>query len=206
MNRHIAHITRPIVVAVLLVVSLFGWGVSPAFACDFMPPPPPVESMEAADAVFSGEVTQMDERGDDDVDRYYDVHFAVDRVWKGVSSETVVVETHVSTATCGYPFEAGETYLVYAHDEGDTLVTYLYDRTTLWENAEEELVALGEGSPVEPVGVDDGAAADEDPSASPWLLAGMLGVVSVLFAVVIVIRRAKAAGDEEDWEQFNRES
>jgi hypothetical protein len=66
----------------------------------------------------------------------------VDRIWKGAHCGTVTVQTASDSAACGYSFEVGRTYLVYAFKEGG-LSTNICTRTRVIEEASEDLAALG---------------------------------------------------------------
>lgn len=138
-------------IAIFITIAGFAWFATPdrAAACDFEEPPPPQEALEDATAVFTGEVQSIEEVGDDPDDQYIEATIEVDRAWKGIDTSPVIVETHQHEATCGFPFEEGESYLVYAYDEGTPFTTALYHRTRHLERADEDLEALGEGTAVD---------------------------------------------------------
>jgi LPXTG-motif cell wall-anchored protein len=89
-------------------------------------------------------------------------------------------------ATCGYPFEEGETYLVYAHSDGTPLTTSLYHRTQALERAEEDLDVLGTGSEVE----EETTTSDGDDFNSAMLLLGAV-ILSLILAGVMLLRKHK---------------
>jgi hypothetical protein len=62
----------------------------------------------------------------------YAVEFAVAKAWKGAGAERIVVWSGSGGGDCGYPFEIGQAYLVYAHhmDDGE-LTTGVCTRTGL---------------------------------------------------------------------------
>lgn len=70
-------------------------------------------------------------------------------MWKGTAAAVLEVRTGLSTADCGFPFETGETYLVFATDDEGTLATGSCSRTALVEEAVDDLLALGP-PPIEP--------------------------------------------------------
>jgi hypothetical protein len=196
MSRRAIRILAAVLVLSGLVYSL---SAQMAHACDFEEPPPPDEAMDNATAVFSGEVIDIVEQEDDPDIGFYDVHFQVDRVWKGISDAEVVVETYMDEAICGYPFQESERYLVYAHGPDDDLITALFHRTTPLDRADEDLATLGEGTPVEEiVGEAQVEADDEGQEFAPWILLSMLILVGLLAAGVILIRRARAAAIEDE--------
>jgi hypothetical protein len=68
-----------------------------------------------------------------------------------MESEDAEVVTAVSSATCGYNFEVGKSYLVYAGTFDGKLNVSLCSRTALIDQAGEDLQALGLGAtPVNP--------------------------------------------------------
>ena len=121
-------------------------GLSPAMrteramACSCAPPASPLVALEQSAAVFSGELVS--------IDGYWGaiLTFEVSRVWKGPVEETLVLTTSsLGAGDCGYPFDAGRAYLVYADAGGDLLEVWLCRGTTPLEYAQEDLEFLGEG-------------------------------------------------------------
>lgn len=140
---------RPLFFASLLVVSVLP---GEAHACSCM-----AQSIEDAiagsDAIFEGIVDSIEEG-----DGVRHVRFSVTQAWEGVETERVEVTTSASSASCGYEFEVGTAYLVYA-TEGDGLEVSLCSRTRPMDEADEDRRELGSGvvpieitdEPVEPV-------------------------------------------------------
>ena len=131
-----------------LTILLFGLSITipstrPAYACSCLQPPAPNQALADARAVFSGKVTNIQQ------DRYtLNVTFEVDQQWKGDEAETIVIQTATSSATCGYPFEVNQTYLVYANQpQGSKLRTDHCSRTTLLNQATDDLSELGKDLP-----------------------------------------------------------
>jgi hypothetical protein len=74
--------------------------------------------------------------------------FQVLAVYKGAAGGKVSVDTPLGGGSCGFPFVAGQEYLVFAHDEGGWLpgphyVTTICTRTAPLPEAAEDLRALG---------------------------------------------------------------
>ena len=113
-----------------------------------MPPPPPREAADQSAAVFAGEVASADTAATSDGVRLVRVTFRVLGAFKGVDKEAVVY-TSDNSAACGFPFEVGEQYLVYAGEADGRLHTGLCTRTKSLAQADEDLEALdlriGEG-------------------------------------------------------------
>lgn len=148
-----------------------------AAACSCIAPPPPAEALEASSDVFEGVVESIEVVPGDDGDdgpgapgaamAGMRVTFAVVRTWKGADAERFTVWTASSSAACGYAFEQGESYLVYASDgAGDgPPQTGLCSRTAKALDAADDLVALGAG--VVPVDVDPTTQTPEPASPPP---------------------------------------
>ena len=117
----------------------------PAHACLCAPSGSPTEALAEADAVFAGEVVAIRPLGHppyrlstaDPVE----VEFRVSKVWKGPRRETLMVETEASGISCGYQFQKGQKYIVYAREGKTGMCT----RTAPSWWAFADLVALGEG-------------------------------------------------------------
>lgn len=110
-----------------------------ALACTCAPPPPPIAARDAADAVFSGRVLSVTPGKNG-----LDVEIQVDRSWKKARCGTVVVQTPSDSAACGFGFEVGKSYLVYATIQQGKLGTTICSRSRAIEDAGEDLAALGE--------------------------------------------------------------
>ena len=93
-----------------LAVCVLILGTEPGlFACDCAPPPAPKKALEGAAAVCLAEVIAID---DDGAQRT--VTLKVERWWKGGDKTDLIVSTSKSGASCGYGFQKGNKYLVYA--------------------------------------------------------------------------------------------
>ncbi len=80
-----------------------------------------------ANAVFSGEVVEVRESADDSYS--VEVTFKTAKTWKGDALKTITISTGQNSAMCGFNFEVGKTYLVYAHGEAGKLSTTICTRT-----------------------------------------------------------------------------
>ena len=105
-----------------------------------------VGSKNDAKAVFSGEVVEVIEGPEDSFNVV--VRLRVERTWKGVRAGEVSIATGRGGGDCGYGFEAGERYLVYAYGSaGGQLGTNICQRTRRLADAKEDLKVLGRGRP-----------------------------------------------------------
>jgi hypothetical protein len=108
----------------------------------------PAEAYQKATAVFAGRVVDVQLREtrlrSGAVIPHHEVRLKVEKSWKLVDREEVVVTTRAVYAnTCG-SFKLGESYLVYADRMGDTFYISAGSRTNLLANAGNDLGYLGE--------------------------------------------------------------
>ena len=122
---------------ILFISLLIGF----AFPCSCLEPPLPAEAYEEADAVFSGQVTNIvvDESG-----YYHEVIFQIIDVWKREDSEEITVLTETYSDACGYNFQINNEYLVYAYTYAGGNYTNICTRTNLLEYASEDLDYLNQ--------------------------------------------------------------
>lgn len=117
--------------------------------CSCAPPEAMATEVQQADAVFTGRVVAV--RDTTAEDGHFPgpwmlhVTLRVDRAWKGIESETVVVVTGRWGGDCGFPFRRGGRYLVFAYREpGGALSAGLCGHTSRLSRAGGALRALGE--------------------------------------------------------------
>ena len=115
-----------------------------SLSCSCEPPGTPLEELALYDAVFTGRVVaiaQVAGTPEEDVR----ILFQLSAVWKGALREDIAIRTGPYDAACGYPFEVGGEYLVYAYSPGDgDLYTGLCSRTNSLAAATEDVAQLGE--------------------------------------------------------------
>ena len=141
--------TIGIVMFALLSALITGWfGAAPAksYACSCVPPGTPATELARATAVFTGTVVEVKKpaRLISSLDQI-EVTFQVGKVWKGPLDKTLVASTAVSGASCGFRFQEGHDYIVYAWGEESDLRVGLCSRTGALSYAAEDLKQLGEG-------------------------------------------------------------
>lgn len=135
MKKHVTRIQIVAMVGAALYVSFASMTAAPAMACDCARPGSPREELQRADAVFSGEVSNVSkERGR--------IEFKVEKIWKGPRAKRISIEYEQSD--CTYVFVVGKKYLVYAHGK-DLLSTSICARTQVLDKASDDLNELGEG-------------------------------------------------------------
>ena len=125
----------------LIVVFLVALAVpviaSPCWACSCATSGNPAQDRrdyaERADLVFTGVARseRVVDEGDPDFDgdETIGTRFRVGRTYKGHPGRWVTIRSHVSEATCGYDFEVGARYTVFAYEEKDGYATNLCSGT-----------------------------------------------------------------------------
>lgn len=110
--------------------------------------------LKKSKAVFSGEVTEINEIQSGVYKGNLEIKFKVINSWKKIKEEIVSVITEPSTKattppyviSCGYTFQVGKTYLVYIESQsGENFLTGICSRTRKLIDATEDLEILGKG-------------------------------------------------------------
>ena len=155
-HTHVRSLLLPFTLLALLGLALPGvpgpLGASRARACSCAARTPE-QAFESASAVFEGQVTGIErsKAGPDGGAPELLVTLRVVRAWKGVDHEQVTVLTAGDEAACGYRFQDGKSYLVYAPPGEPHLRVSLCSRTRPAAEAREEMDAMGVGVvPVRP--------------------------------------------------------
>jgi len=168
----------------LLIISCFVIiSISSALACSCAQPKPPKQALEESEAVFSGRVVTIEEPGMLDQTEPLVVTFKVDSVWKGAVTNPQTVRTSPHSASCGFGFEDGEEYIVYANANPDSyLWTSICTRTRVLTDAKEDLRELGEGSSPRTIKESSGGL------IKPAIIVGIV-VVGLVLVVLLFLRR-----------------
>ncbi len=104
-------------------------------ACSCIPPPEPKKALAQSAAVFLAKVVEIEDAGD----MTKIVTLDVEKWWKGGEAARIKVATASNGAACGFSFQGGERYLVYAHGagkKGDLLQVSLCSRSRSAKTAE----------------------------------------------------------------------
>jgi MYXO-CTERM domain-containing protein len=152
----------------VLVLSAPVWWLTPlpARACSCLEQPFETARAGAA-AIFEGRAASVTPGEDGRLV----VTFDVVQTWRAAGHEHVEVVTAGNSAACGYPFEIGTSYLVYASEaEGDRYVVSLCSRTAPMAASDGDRALLGSG--VVPVDIVDDPEADEPTQRPPPTRAG----------------------------------
>ncbi|WP_420128697.1 hypothetical protein [Longimicrobium sp.] len=104
-------------------------------------------AVAASDAVFTGRVLSVRDTTIAVGEHAWPVRrvtLRADRAWKGVESRLVVVLTGMGGGDCGFAFRRGESYLVYAHENGGVLRAGMCGRTAAVSQARADVHELGQ--------------------------------------------------------------
>ena len=126
--------TRRNLLAILFLITVGCLRPESATACSCAGPGAPCAEAWRADAVFVGQVVSISAT----VGRRVEV--AVIEPFRGFQLSQVTLETGYGGGDCGYPFEMGQSYLVYANRTGEGhLTTSICSRTRPVRDAAEDL-------------------------------------------------------------------
>jgi len=169
----------------LMLLLLVGWGLAsgptPAHACSCVEIPSPEIALQRSAAVFAGEVLSVRQKGPNLFGGGYAEHpirvtFRVTETWKGVEADRLTV--HTSMSTCGFDFDEGRQYLVYAYESPQGLATGICTRTADLAKASDDMAALGNGKVPSP---------SQEPDKRGPYLSRTGTAISAISAVVLVI-------------------
>lgn len=116
--------------SILFLASVFAVNASNVFACScFTPEGIPIEKQvkdayTKSSSVFVGQVVDVIKKPETNL-----IKFRVEKSWNNKFQKEMTVSTPGNSAMCGYEFQVGKKYLVYASGENDKLSTYLCTRT-----------------------------------------------------------------------------
>lgn len=137
----------PSAVGALLLGTLLSLAPPPAAACSCLPPRDVLEAARESEAVFLGTVLRrepLDEKADSPFIARLKSFFgmrvrhgpqeqrfalSVDEPFKGIARSTIELATARDSAACGYAFEPGRRYLVFAGLNDDRLWVSLCSST-----------------------------------------------------------------------------
>lgn len=123
---------------------------SSVYACSCAQPLTVEEELDRSEAVFTGRVLEVKEIKNLNGYMTKSALFEVSEIWKGGAESQIIVHTGGGGGDCGYHFEEGKEYLVYAnlsnmYGDKEQLVSIMCDRTNKLAQAQDDLAILGEG-------------------------------------------------------------
>ena len=152
-----------------IVASWFIGTPTASYACSCIAPGSPTGELARSTAVFTAKVTEIKAPIRGPLTSSADpikITFQVYNRWKGPPEVTLVATTPRSGASCGYDFQEGQDYIVYANGDASDLRVGLCSLTKPLALASADLEQLGPGITVdtskEP-GKDSETPADAEP-------------------------------------------
>lgn len=139
-------------------------------------------ALSNSSAVFSGEAVEVDKGS-----QISTVTLRVSEVWKGTDQGTLEVKTPRLDAACGYPFEEGQEYLVYADEGKQSLEVNLCGSTKRLTEAQANLEVLGAGK--KPTGGE--VLSDTSGGVSAGAMVGVAGL-ALAASVLVVVRLVRS--------------
>ncbi|MCM3597706.1 hypothetical protein M4D55_18215 [Metabacillus idriensis] len=128
-----------IILCLLFISGIFFVNEEKGYACSCAQPSSVQSELENKTAIFSGKVLKIIENSKKEA------LIEVNQIWKGPSQSQLIIETERDSAGCGFDFIEGQTYLIYAYGEKNTLETGLCERTALVTDAGDDIRVLGAG-------------------------------------------------------------
>ena len=160
-----------VLLGILIVISVASQTVN---ACSCGGTGSPCESFGSAAAVFAGTVVAMRENERPKQTERNDVRwnprafkFSVEQSYLGVAGTEVEVFTGSGGGDCGYDFQIGQRYLVYAYRNDHQLYTGICTRTRPFSSANEDLAFLGTLSSAAPGVTIHGGIMDREGKSGP---------------------------------------
>jgi len=135
MKIHVARIHIAAMVISGLFVSFASLTDQRAMACGCQGPGSPRKELQRVDAVFSGEVSNVNREK---------IEFKTEKIWKGPRTKRISVKRRYEQSSCTYVFVVGRKYLVYAFGK-EIFSTHVCTRTKKLDKASDDLKELGEG-------------------------------------------------------------
>jgi len=135
MRRHVTRIHIAAMIISGLLASFASLTDQRAMACGCQQPGSPREKLKRVDAVFSGEVINVN---------WEKIEFNVEKIWKGPRTKRISVKHRDELSSCTYVFVVGKKYLVYAYGK-KIFSTHVCTRTKELDKASYDLNELGEG-------------------------------------------------------------
>lgn len=184
-------------ISLLIIAAIVAAGIVIApkqtYACDCAAAPDVLKHRDEHDAVFKGTVVSENKKKGKGIissGGTYKITFDVSEVWRGKVTSSITVLSAFHEASCGFSFEEGKTYLVYAKLKDSDLHVSLCSRTASIDMASEDLSLLGSGSAPPELPLSQKAASSES-NATLWILSIIM--LMTLVVVVLIFRHNSRA-------------
>jgi protocatechuate 3,4-dioxygenase beta subunit len=136
-------------VAIVIFVILKVLAARPCLACSCVGPTPVCSVYWKTDVLFLGHVIRIEHAGGKNL-----VHFDVTKSYRGAPGEQAVIQTADQGSACGYEFEQGHDYLVFAYlaSNGDLSASHCTRTHEVTNRADDEDIQWIEGLAKAPPG------------------------------------------------------
>jgi hypothetical protein len=139
-------------------------------------------------AVFAGEVVSITKG--EPTPRSDTISFRVSEVWKGPEQDTLEVTSSTNDGiSCGFPFEEGQEYLVYAHGQEQSLKNPDCGQTTPLSEANADLEALD----YETLGGSGAVLSDTSGGFPPLGVMGVMGGAVAVVSLAVLMRLVRTS-------------
>jgi hypothetical protein len=124
----------------LIGILLIAWSATESFACSCnRTPNPPCRFYWQTPVIFEGTVIKfVSIENNPNGFENRKAKFRVESPYKGIGKKEIEIYTGDGGSDCGFPFQVGKRYLVYAYGENSYLSTNYCGRTRAIENAKED--------------------------------------------------------------------
>ena len=141
-----------------------------------------IQAYNRASTIFEGKVDEI--KINKDVNGLAEIKLSVNEYWKKETKKDIIIYSSQQEATCGYNFEKGKEYIVYAETLNKKLIVSLCGRTNELENAEDDLYILEDGTKPTTEAVTTELKAE-------WFVGGVVITVLILMYLVLSINQTK---------------
>jgi hypothetical protein len=179
------------ILLICLIVSIMAVFIpSSAYACSCAQPAAVEAEFGRSETVFAGRAIEVKELRNLNGSMMKSALFEIGQIWKGGPESQIIIYTGGGGGDCGYHFEEGREYLVYAYPSTmygnkERLVTIICNRTDVLAQAQADLVVLGEAKlPTQQVNLQGGLNL-----LYPYRWAIVLGIAAIGALIFFVQRR-----------------
>ncbi|NHN34514.1 hypothetical protein [Paenibacillus agricola] len=165
---------------------------STVYGCSCAQPQTVEAELNRSEAVFAGRVLEVKEQRNLNGSMTKAALFEVSHIWKGGSESQIIIHTGSGGGDCGFRFEEGKDYLVYAHPstmygDKELLITIICDRTNVLVQVQEDLAILGDGKvPTEQVNLEG-----ELYRIDPYVWVTVIGIAVIGMMIFFVWRKVR---------------
>jgi hypothetical protein len=191
---------RPLITALCVGIAALFALPQVCFACSCIPAESPAESAAKANAVFRAQVVVVERLEGRQGAQYQRAALRVTTVWKGTVTTETMIYTGSNSADCGYPFQMGGEYVIYANTNTATndwpsaaLTTSICSRTRPVAEAADDLAAFGPGHPPTPSLPNTGTGSDAVTSSGPLIPGDLIIAAGILVLLGIAGGSCEAA-------------